>query len=68
MDWEVDGSNRAVVGFFPPARELLVVNHGLRMEEVETIIDETKGESVMILFGPGVDMRGVLVHVAFLDE
>ena len=66
MDGEVYRGNRAVVGFFPPARELLVVNHGLRMEEVETIIDETKGESVMILFGPGVDMGGVFVHVASL--
>ena len=68
MDGEVDGGDGIVVSFFPPTWKLLVVNHGLGVEEIETIVDKSQGERIMILFGPSMDVGRIFVHVAFLDD
>ena len=52
----------------PPTWELFVVNHRLRMKQVEAIVDKPKGEGVMVLFGPGMDVHGIFVHVVALKE
>ena len=62
MDGEVDGGDGSGVGFFPPTRKLLVVNHRFGVEEVEAVVDEPDGEGVMVLLSPGMDMRGVFVQ------
>ena len=38
------------------------------MEKVKAVIDEPNRQGVMVLLGPSVDVRGIFVHVAALDE
>ena len=57
-----------VVGFFPPSGELFVVDQGLRVKKVEAVVQESYGECVMVLLGPGMNVGRIFIHVIPFDK
>ena len=68
MDGEVGRGDGGGGRLLPPAWELFVVHHRLRMKQVEAVVDEAEGEGIMVLFGPGMDVHRIFVHVLALKE
>ena len=61
MDGEIDGGDGVVGGGLPPVGKLFVIDHRLGVEEVVAVVDEAEGKSIMVLLGPGVDVRRIFV-------
>ena len=67
MDGEINGGDSVVGGRFPPAGELLVVDHRLWMQQVKMVVQESQSEGVAVVLRPGVVIHRKLVHVLELD-